>query len=448
MASSTQHFERARSPESYAHTLAHAFNNGYRIYDPSLAASKDPTFEKKLYRFPSFFSPLQVRHSNIAGSKWTVAAPDEGGDLESQMAAVCARGIGNIDRFTDGRINLARADVSGARYAEVVKRTIRADYGGGMRDWTVPTALLDLPKENFRWRPDPDAEGTPRAYLEYARKKQGTVRWVRVKSWAPLVRHIVGDAEERLGYGFGLQDALYFIYMVRTRVFEADARAAERLGHGWLVLKMDGAKPGDPAKTNATLVKNAKDEMNKMRAKHNFVIGSGDELQFLAPPSSAADWMNRFGEALDRMADRVIMGASLFAGGGSQTEGSFARAETEADTASTVFDLYRDRLDETLTRDLVVPFIRDNWQNFVEMGLGHAMHPTYSSVRGRKRAPQEAAQTIEILLRSGVKLKADQVYDLVDMDKPGEGDDVIEGQQAAGPGGGLEGLLGGGSDAV
>lgn len=433
------YFERATSPDLYAQTLANAYLLGYRIYDPSLAASRDPEITDKLYRFPPIAAPLQVRHTSIAGRTWTVAPADEGGEAEKALAKVASRILGNLQNFTEARIHLARADVDGARFAEVEKRVLKARYGDGkVREWIVPFRLVDMRKENFRWRPDPEAGG-PKAILEYALKSSGTVRWVPVPAHAPLVRHVIDDSEETLGYGRGLRDVLFFLFEAMTRTFVADAQAADRIGHGWLTLKLDRDAPGKPTVTNETLVTDATKALEKQRSKHIFVMDKGDELTMLAPPAEAVTFMKDLRESLTRMADRVIMGSTLFAGGGGQSEGSMARAETEADTASIVFDTRSDQLEESLTRFLVRPGLDDNRANIVDLGLGDADLPHYQTTRGRHQDPEAETRRVQVLLSAGVKLKADEVYDRIGYSRPSPEDEVLEGPQP----GGMPGMPGG-----
>ena len=420
-------FERAANPDLYANAIAHAYHAGYRLYDPSIAAERDPDAERKMMRFPPIEAALQVRHYGIAGRRWAGAPADEGGEDEKRLARVVGKLLGNIDNFTQSRINLARADVSGARYAQVVRRTIVAAYGDKKpREWSVPVALVDIPKENFRWMPKREGDRAS-AVLEYAWKTMGGLKWVPVPKSAPLVRHVIGNAEETLGYGSGLRDALFHLWAAMVKVWEADVQAAERFGHGWLVLKLDTKADGKPTVTNDNLVTTASTALNKMRAKHNFIIGSGDTIEMLSPPANAAQFMAALFERLVKMSDRLISAGTLYTGGGPSAAGSYGRAETEADTASGVFDTLADVMEETLTRDLVAPLVRDNWANFVDLGLAETDHPRFSIVRGRKQDPKAAAERLDIVLRRA-PVKKSQYYELVDLEAPGEDDEVIEAQ--------------------
>lgn len=438
-------FERAANPDAYANFIAHAYYAGYRLYDPSLSAERDPDAERKMMRWPPFAADLQLRHYGIAGRKWSIVPADEGGDDEKDLARVVGKILGNLDGFTQARINLARADVSGARYAEVVKRTIEARYGDGKpRLWTVPVALRDMPKENFRWMPKREGDRAS-AVLEYAHKQQGALRWVPVPAGAPLIRHTIGDSEETLGYGRGLRDALFHLFTAQTRVFEADVQAAERFGHGWLVLRLASKASGKPTVTNDEIVTASNTALNKMRAKHNFVIDKDDTLEMLAPPANAAQFMAALFERLVKMSSRLISAGQMLGPDTADGLGS-KRAETEADTANSVFDTLADVLEESLTRDLVAPMVRDNWPNFVDLGLAEADHPMFGIVRGRKQDPRSAAERLDIVLRRA-PVKKSQYYDLVGLEPPGPDDEVIEAQAPfdplAGPGGSDEGGAGG-----
>lgn len=430
----SEFFPREQSPEAYARDLAIAYNSGFRVYDPSFAGSRDPAFEPKLYRFAPIATSLQIRHTLIAGRKHVIAAPDEGGDLERDLARVIGQCVSNIDDFTPARVLLARADVSGARFAKIDKREITATYGDGKaRRWIVPVRLKDMDKRNFRWATDRE-DDTTRARLQFARKKTGSIQWVDVPRHAPLISHVVGNSESSLHHGEGLRDALYFLYQAMTRVFEADVRAAERLGHGWLVMKLASTKDSAPTITNTDLVTTAKAELKKMRADNNFVLGEGDALEFLAPPSSSSEWMGKLFERLVLMADRLVMAGSLYAGGPTDSKGGYAQAETEAETGWSVFSVLADSLAGSLTRCMVTQVVRDNWPNIVELGLDGAQHPVLTMDRGRKADPREAAERLEIVLRSGIKVKADQAYDLLDLEQPGPDDEVLETPPAQTPG--------------
>lgn len=438
-------YMRAGNPDLYAQTIAHAYFAGYRIYDPSTAAARDPDLEAKMMRFPAIAAPLAIRHHSISGRRGVVVPPDDATEKDKALAKVVGKIVDKIRDFDKAKLNLARADVTGARYAKVVKRAIKANFGDGKeRIWVVPHHLEDIPKENFRWAPDRSTE-EPRAYFEYARKRAGRVVWMRVPPGAPLVRHVVNDSEEMLGYGRGLRDILSHLFTAMSRCFIADVQAADRFGHGWLHLKLNHEADGTPVISNEALVDQSQTALNRMRADWNFITGQGDELEILGPPSSATDFMGKLTERLERMTDRVIMGASLFGGGGSAAEGSYGRAETEADTSTIIFDACTGFLEDSITNDIIVnAIIRDNPENFRELGLAGAENPKYEIVRGRKQDPKEAADRLEVVLRSGASVVKDEYYDLVQLSVPGDDDDVVAGN--AGAGGDVFGLGGLGGD--
>lgn len=419
---SIETFTRATSPDAYANQIAHLYAAGYRLYDPSIAAERDPDHEAKMMRWPPFATAFQIRHTSIAGRRWTVVKADDGGEDEKRLAKIVSRLLGHIDGFTQARINLARADVTGARYAEVVKRVIVAKYGDGKaREWVVPVALRDMPKENFRWDAASD-EAQSKSVLKFARKRNGVLSWVPVPGYAPLIRHVIGDSEETLGYGRGLRDALWFLFGAATRVHQADVQAAERFGHGWLVLKLRSDAKGSPTVTNAQLVSTSSTALDKMRAKHNFVIGSEDTLEMLAPPAQAAQFMAALADRLERMGDRLIMGGTLFSGGQANSKGGYAQADSEAETATGIFDVCADMLEETFTRDLVAPCVRDNWANLVELGFADTDHPRFSVVRGRKQDPESGLRRVAAARGAGMAVKKSQAYELGDLEEPSEED--------------------------
>lgn len=426
------HFERAVTPESYAQALAHAYFAGYRIYDPSIAAARDPEAEAKMMRFPAIAAPLAIRHHDIAGRRWEVNPPDKPTKAEELLASLVSLGVGEIQGFLDARLLLARADVSGTRYAEIVRETRVETWGDGKpRPWVVPVRLVDMAKENFRFRPDNPAIGRrPKAVLEYALKRGGTIVWTKVPGWAPLVRHVIGNSEEYLGYGKGLRDVLWFLYVALAGIWESDVTAADRLGHGWLHLKLDQAVSRSKDNPNSQVVTDSLTALKKMRAEHSFVTGKDEELQFLAPPGSAADFMGKLATRLERMADRVIMGGSLFSGGGAEDTGSYARSETERDTSKLIFDACAENLEETLTRDVAGRFVKDNARNIEALGAARARRPRLDLDRSRDPDPKAEADRLEVVARIGLPVKLDEAYDLVGFSRPGPNDETFVSPQA------------------
>jgi hypothetical protein len=422
-------FLRVGNPDLYAQSIAHAYFAGYRIYDPSTAHQRDPDMEAKMMRFPAIAAPLSIRHHSISGRRGMVVPPDDADEKDKALAKLVGKLLEKVKDFDKAKLNLSRADVTGARFAKIVKRAQQADHGDGkMRTWVLPHHLEDMPKENFRWAPDHSTE-EPRSVFQYARKRAGRVIWMNVPSGAPLVRHVINDSEEMLGYGRGLRDVLSHLFTAMSRCFVSDIQAADRFGHGWLHLKLAAEEDGKPTITNDDLVTKSQNALNRMRSSWNFITGQGDTLEILGPPSSATEFMGKLTERLERMTDRVIMGASLFGGGGSASEGSYGRAETEADTSTIIFDACTGFLEDTITNDVVGAIMRDNRENFADLGFARAQTPRYEIVRGRKQDPKEAAERLEVVLRSGADVVKDEYYEMVQLSVPGEKDEVVAGRE-------------------
>lgn len=425
----TPWFERSVSAEHYVHALSAAYQAGYRIYDPSHALSKQADAEQVIRRDADIEADLEFRHMSVAGRKWTIAPADEGERPEKDLARIVGQAFGHIQNFTQARLNLAGADLSGARYAEVVRSTVTETFGDRKpRTWVVPVALKDMPKARFRWQRENPLETGPgdrvRTVLESYHVASRT--WRRVPDGAPLVAHVVGDAEERLGYGRGMIEALYYWHLAKEHVLNEWMSAGERFGQGQIVLKMRSDKSGDYSKPNSVLVTNGLATLDRMRARHGFIIDRDDSIELLQPNGEGAKILSELYALLQKACSRLILAAILPTGGGDPGVGSNARAREESESTGTIIDAMGDLLEETLTRHLVRPFVRDNHANLEQMGLAAARPPRFLIVRGKRQDPLTAMDIVEKAQRAGVKLKKDEVYDRISFTKPGPDDEILE----------------------
>ena len=88
----------------------------------------------------------------------------------------------------------------------------------------------------------------------------------------------------------------------------------------------------------------------------------------------------------------------------------------------------RNKMDEDLTDSLISLVWRLNRKNLVDMGLGNARMPHFSTVQEKKQDPQVAAAIITQMAQTGLPLRLDEVYDKIGFSKPqAEVDDVFEG---------------------
>lgn len=434
----SQWFQRTVAGDQYVHALAAMYRNGWRIYDPSFALARDFDMEERVLRDTDVAAALQHRWLSIAGLRWTVSPADEADERSKALAALCVKLLGHLDGFTESRMNLARAHLSGARFAERVRGVVTAGYGDGKpRQWVVTKRLSDMSKHRFRWARSRENMTDPTAPIVTRLETFSLARgdWRPVPDDAPLVQHRIGDSEERMGYGRADLDALYFWVGAKARLFEERMAAIERFGRGQVVLTLAHADASTPGITNEELVRRAQENVDKARARHAFIVQNGDKVEVLQPTMTGHEMMASFYKEMKDALWQFIL-ASINPMGGGGDKGSYAKAETEAESRQTIIDVHGELLEETLTRDVLVPMLRDNWPNIVALGLDTPDHPRFNVIRGRKQDPKAVADRVEVLLRSGIALKAEEVYEGVGFTKPGPDDEVITAPQPVSPFGG------------
>lgn len=418
-------FERADPGQRYVHDLAAAYTAGFRVYDPSHAGVQAYDFEMKILRAAPFAHALFRRWERIAGRRISVQAPDEGTDTDKALAKVCAQLVACVDGFTNARKMLARADFSGMRFAEIEWETRVERFGDGKpRLWDVPVRMVDHAKEVFRWVRVDARDGKEPVRTELQRWKVEKNDWVPVTRAESLIRHTFDESEETLGYGRGLREALWFLWHGWTHVRGERIATAEAFGRGRLVLKLDHTAKALVGKTTAQIVAEAHRTIDKMRAKHTFVISKNDELVLLDYPTGAAEAMGQLDKEFKEEALQLCLGGVLPTGGGEDV-GSNSRAMTEQDSEDDVISTCSDHLEESYTRDLVGRVVARNWANVYELGLADAQSSRFSILRGQRRDPLKSAQLLDVVLRRA-PVKTSQFYELVDLEEPGPDDEVIQ----------------------
>lgn len=423
--------------EVYARRFASVYRTLSTVYDPSGAIQDEPNIEEKVLQNARLAHALNFRWEAIAGRKWTVGAGEEATPEEQVVAKITMQGLANIRRFTTARKMLARADFSGQRFAEVRTADEWHNYGDGkMRRWKVPVVLKDIPKERFRWQ---RTAGTKTAvHLEIFSLDADA--WVPVPEGAPIIRHTFDDSEETLGYGRGLREALYFVWYAVSHIHRERMEAIERFGQGRLVLKLAGQTDAQVGATNELIRNRALTTLAKMKARHEFVIGQGDELSQLEGSMTGHEMMSEAEKECYEAAEQLCLGSVLPTGGGGDT-GSYARATVEQASSDSVFQTCGDMLEESISEGIVVPFVRDNYQNFRELGLDGVPHPKFTILRGGHGDPLKNAQRIQAAQAAGLKIKRSEAYDLCELTEPGEDDDVLEPAPQGGMG--MPGMPGG-----
>lgn len=433
-----------QAQQLYTRALSSAYRNGVQLHDPSLWQFRDPDVEEKMLRDADIQHAVGYRRHLIAGKNWSLVPrdpTDPRGDLATHVGEQL---LGEIENFTQARMNLARAFFSGARFARIHGETRTMTIGDGKpRTWWVPTRLEDLDKRMYRIVPR-NEDGELSAHWE---------RWdVGRSEFVPesetdarhTIRHIYQDDQATLGYGSALREAIGWWWYAKEHVFQESLAAVERFAQGILMAKVNGARDAETGLPNASLITAWQNVLEDLRARHVLVFDKADEVELLSGNAEGWQLLEGVRGELRNTIYTLVMGANLTT---SATEGgSYALAEIQENSTEALIQFDRETLQETLSKSLLPCVWWKNWANLRELGI-EASRPLFSITQEKRQDPKERAEVASTLAQMGVRLSLQEVLEQTGFSVPEPGEEVIEPPAPAAPGFGgdfgLGGLLGG-----
>lgn len=427
------------SQRLYVHALASAYRGGVQLYDPSVWLGREPELEEKMLRDADIAHAVGYRRHLIAGQRWSVTPRFEGDARAPMATAVATDLLKNIKQFTSARLNLARAFLSGQRYAMILGRTQVLTIGDGRpRTWWVPTRLKDEDKRIYRTVTSHNTQGTIDAHRE---------KWnINTMQFEPLsnmdamgvIRHTYQDDEGSLGYGRGLREPLAWWWYAKTQVFNEKLSAVERFAQGILSAKIDGARD-DRGQPNTELVTAWRRVLEDMRARHVLVYDKSDQVEHVSMNGEGWQLLNDITKELKNTIFTLVLGANLTTA--ADDGGSYALAGIQENSTEALVQFDREALEETLTDDLLGYLWFRNHANMVDLGIVD-QKPQFTITQEKREDPKERADTAAVLHGMGVDLSLDDLYETTGFRKPDAGEPTLAGQEAPAPGS-FPGMLGG-----
>lgn len=463
-----------RNTMMYADAISSVWAWWDLIADPSYALREDLDIWEVMQRDPKVYQGVQQRLNAIAGREWRVMPRGNGKHKAAKIkASILDAMLRRIPHFQDARRRLAQSVFRGQSTELICGRrefVSLADQPSMM--WWVCTGLEHMDQRRFVVRPirekRPDGSTRIRGKLyvsvvptyqtlpssqkslrqEAGPRPEGRGKFKDGSLWygryAPvehpewLLRIVYDDEESRLGFGRGIQDAIYFFLWVKSVVLREGLQGLERFVHGVPILKLDPSKRGATDQASETVRDAALDVLKKMRAGHAIVINSGEELVWAEPGSSGHQMAMAFLDYIDRSLMSVITGASLKSGGDSKETGSYASDAVGMEVADAVVQYDRDKIDEDIGLDLIGLLCRLNRPQFEALGkiiqvpnLADEPDPVFVTVVKRKIDPLVEMQIVQgAQMVEGFDILKSEVYEVIGHSMPEEDDDVFEGGAA------------------
>lgn len=417
---------RSANQDLYTWALAANYVEGIRIFDPSPALASDPDIYTKIRRDSVCAGAINTRVHAIAARTWRlVPASDDPAD--KRLAQILEHLIRQVPRFTEARRLLAEADIIGCRYAAITGdvRQVRLPGETAPRSMWVPGRLIDVDRRRFRAIATKADDGTV------------AVRWevfsIADKRWTPVlhperyVKHLVYDAEETLGYGRGLIEALHDDLYAKTVAKKEGLQGLKRWAQGLLTAKVSGGRDAQTGLPNIALLRAWSDELDRMQGETSIAHDADDEIEVHSGPTGGHEIVAWTVAYFDTCMRCLILGSELpTATPGGGATGSFALGKVQATTSESLIQGSQEMIDDTFTCDFV-PFVRKvNQPILASMGLGAAQNPRFETVNERVKDPVQRSDTIVKMLNAGVDLLEEEVYAEIGFTPPQPGDRIVK----------------------
>ena len=407
---------RSVSDNLYDYALSSAYRSAF-VYEPSFALAKTPDVWEIVRNDVSFSASFE-RYCNNVTKPWHVEAPKKSKDEKDQRyAGVVEDAFGQIFDFDSSRWILSEAAFLGRKYAfiESERRSIALD-GNPEMDWIVPTFIKDIDRRRFRWVPETVGAGGDlkrTTKLSFWNSVSGQWQNVTPEFRSALIEFIWYNTEDRVGYGRGWLEQIYFAHYMKTGTVQKVADGIDRWAKGIWLVALDGLRNGSTEKTNDALLAGAKTMIQTMRSDNIGVIEKVDDIEIKESTGTGHEMGMSFIDYWDNGVERLVNGSTRPAGLGGQKTGARAQSETEEDTSEAHYQPARDRSDAVINRDLVGWFISQplNRQNLKKLGLLEAKRPIYHTRQEKKLTIPDVIASASLFLDRGMPLIEGEVYE-------------------------------------
>lgn len=416
----------------YDYSLSSAYKSQW-VYDPDFALSRDPDIWEVARRDAVLFGECDRRSRNIV-REWHVEPPKKSrAEGDRILADIVAEAFEQIENFDEALYQQAEASLLGRTYHYIEGDVFSIALGGTPEmDWWLPTKLKHVDRRRFHWAPvrtnGPDGEklSTQLEFFSITRQM-----------WEPLtpeqascfVRYTWYDTEDRLGYGRGLLEALYFYHYLKSTTMVKVQQGLDRWANGIVIADIDSLRAASPSKTNEDLKRGALTLLQNMRSEHVMVKQKGDTIEVVETSGTGHEMGMGVLRYLDEAMARTLNGSILPSGHGS-AEGSNAKAQEEAKTSESFYQYERKRQAEVNSRQLVSQFIRMNRLNIAQLGLAVAKAPKFHLEQKRMENVTEALDVRQKIRDMGLPLVKQDIYHAANVPMPGPDDDQLEGREA------------------
>ena len=410
----------------YDYALSSSYSSTY-VYDPDFALAKDADIWEVVRRDPVIFSSMDRCNKSVVRPYHVEPPMGSKEKNDKQLASIVEDAIQQISMFDAARRHLANSKFLGRSYGYIEGEVVEVKLGGLPKmDWWVPKKIRNIDRRRFHWEAEWSKDGKSKT-THLSMFNTNSRMWERVtpEFRSALIEYTYHDTEDRLGYGRGMLEAIYFYHYMKTMAFQKVFQGIDRWANGVIIGKLDSLRNASTSKTNADLMLGMKNLLREARSEHVVVMQDGDEIEVVETSGTGHEITMNFIKHLEEGIERLVNG-SILPGGHSEGVGSKARASVEQNTSEAFYQADRQDLDEVISRDLIRCFVRCNIKNLVKLGIADAALPHLDSEQTKREDPIEAVQVAAQALQSGVPLVKQEYYHKIWWTMPEEGDEVID----------------------
>ncbi len=377
----------------------------------SACTTESPANEHALYdlmeaTWPRLLKAMQEVKNAVMGLEWNIMDADEEDHVPGARELI-ERAMNGMkgDPFTDGQgwratlSSLLDARLRGVSVCEIVW-----EYRGGKKfpaAW-LPRMTRDTHARHFGWRAE---DGRLVLYPEVM--TQAGVEF-------PVNKFLVGVCKAGKGHpsGTALLRCLAWWWVSMNFSAEWLLNFAQIFGQPFRWATYDSSQEG---------VKDDLATMMEQMGSAAYGIGpDGTKVEWHESSKSGADNPQAYILKLaDEACDLLVLGQTLTSSVGDS--GSRALGEVHENVRADIIDSAAEWLAEVLNEQLVTSIIAINYGDLDE----DAALPWFAPARKNKKDIKATAETIKVVLESGIPLKKEEVYDSLDMVMPAEGDAVF-----------------------
>lgn len=439
--------------ESFQKILSELYSGKRWIENISFAISKDPNIWAKIRLDPVIAKSIDMRQHLTAGTNVFWEAPN----MPSRALVPYFDGLLSQTRgWRQALLSLTQAIFRGLSF-------LRMDMNGSLgkfvlepdeypRDWWCPV-LTHIGANHIRREyemseystPDGQTYKTPKYYWTTQDVVQN--KWFRVEDERNYIKLQYHNDADTLGYGRGLQEAIYYYWFCKTQLMQQMLQGVARFAVPWIGVKykaedMSGTSNGTGFDSPEDMSTAYADKLSKMQSGNIFVYDAKHEIHTIDFSGEAARGILNLIEYFDDRLVQLILGSSTPTGG-SEGGGSYALAAVQAGSTSSLIRYDREIVEESLL-DLRWALWERNRKHFAELKdpQGNILRgftaPTLRIGREQLDDAEKNLRVIQMVLSAGKPVLARDLYKAANLQMPDEMDEVVMPLGAPGGPGGLQ----------